>query len=1188
MKLAPCLFMLCLAFTATAQHNPDHLDEIARTYLTQHATQWGLTADDIAELRLTDQYTSRHNGVAHLYYLQQFQGIDVKRATYQVHIQDSEVLFATQKLLPDLRAKISGSSLALSADEAVRKSFESVGHPINGSLTVARRNADQTVVFAKGEHALIDMTARPAYVTDHQGMLRLTWDVVIEPAKGLDLWNVMVDARTGRVVAKENRTLYCSFPDHFLQRQHTCAEYTLPTPPPPVVGTQSDGSRYNVIPVPFESPRHGERMLLEDPSDTAASPFGWLDTDGVDGPDETITKGNNVHAFIDRDGDFSPNEPATNGGDTLNFDFPFDQTKEPVDYQDASVTNLFYMNNIMHDFAWHYGMDEAAGNFQLNNYTGQGADGDHVLAHSQFNAADTVEPSLNNATFGTPSDGGSGRMRMFVWEGAGANQLLRVESPADVAGTYATATTASDWGGAITAVPLTAEVAIVQDATGNATQGCNELINPEEIEGKIALIDRGTCQFGLKALNAQNAGAVGFIICNFEEGLVTMGAGSVGDQVTIPGVFIANSDCQKIRVFVESGLTVSFVNESAGMGPNRRDASFDNGIVAHEFGHGISNRLTGGPNASGCLHLYDTDNNGSSDDGEQMGEGWSDFFTLVTSVHEGDDGATPRGIATYSAGQEITGGGIRPFPYTTNMSVNPMTYDDIAFYSIPHGVGTVWCTMLWDMYWAFVDAYGFDPDLYTGTGGNNMAVQLVMDGMKMQTCEPGFVDGRDAILAADRALYGGANQQLIWEAFARRGLGYSADQGEDRFRRDGSEAFDIDPRVIKELKVVKHMSPFIEPGDPITVNLMAVNHRDEDATQVVVTDAIPDGTTYINGSASMASDLSGNAIAFDVDTIGAGDTVLISYQVQSSANLFSESIFMDDMENGLDNWDLIITEDPINYVIWSLQPYIVNGGSSAWMAENIDTNTDQSIITLDEFLISGDQPLLVFYQNVDVEKFFDAGILQISDDGGLTWTAVPEDKLVRGRYLAQVQFSLFAIPNIRAWTGNSGGWHPIVVDLSEYAGEEIKLRFRFASDGNTNSIGWAMDDLEIMNAFNYNSEACITSAEGDGTCTMAVERGTIVASSEVSSARDVLPSGLELRAFPNPAGDFLNLNVNTTTPETVTLRVMSQTGQVLWSRESMVHGAYSVQVNTREFADGMYIVQVTSSQGQLVRKVVIQ
>jgi hypothetical protein len=63
--------------------------------------------------------------------------------------------------------------------------------------------------------------------------------------------------------------------------------------------------------------------------------------------------------------------------------------------------------------------------------------------------------------------------------------------------------------------------------------------------------------------------------------------------------------------------------------------------------------------------------------------------------------------------------------------------------------------------------------------------------MKLQPCNPGFVDGRDAILLADRLSNGGANQCLIWEAFARRGLGVSAVQGSSNNVNDGTEAFDV-------------------------------------------------------------------------------------------------------------------------------------------------------------------------------------------------------------------------------------------------------------------------------------------------------------------------------------------------------------------------------------------------------------
>jgi len=217
----------------------------------------------------------------------------------------------------------------------------------------------------------------------------------------------------------------------------------------------------------------------------------------------------------------------------------------------------------------------------------------------------------------------------------------------------------------------------------------------------------------------------------------------------------------------------------------RRDSDFDNGIIAHEYGHGISNRLTAGPANTGCLDRVTTP--------EQMGEGWSDYYSLIMSMEPGDTGPMGRGVGTYVLGQPTTGPGIRQHPYTTDMTINPHTYADIVNVSVPHGVGSVWAEMLWEMTWALIDKYGFNPDIYdvNGTEGNILALKLVNAGLKLQPCSPGFVDGRDAILAADMAMTGGANQCEIWAAFAKRGLGLSADQGLSSSRSDGTEAFDV-------------------------------------------------------------------------------------------------------------------------------------------------------------------------------------------------------------------------------------------------------------------------------------------------------------------------------------------------------------------------------------------------------------
>jgi Fungalysin metallopeptidase (M36)/Fungalysin/Thermolysin Propeptide Motif/Secretion system C-terminal sorting domain len=218
---------------------------------------------------------------------------------------------------------------------------------------------------------------------------------------------------------------------------------------------------------------------------------------------------------------------------------------------------------------------------------------------------------------------------------------------------------------------------------------------------------------------------------------------------------------------------------------NSRDGDLDNGVIVHEYGHGISTRLTGGPNNSSCLGNQ-----------EQMGEGWSDWFALIMTIESGDAGSNSRGIGTWLFGQSASGPGIRPHPYSTSMAINPHTYDDIKTEAVPHGVGSVWCAMIWEVAWALIDEYGFDADFYSGTGGNNMAMALITEALKIQPCSPGFVDGRDAILDADVALYGGDNECLIWEAFAKRGLGFSAAQGNSGSVTDGTEAFDVPPACL--------------------------------------------------------------------------------------------------------------------------------------------------------------------------------------------------------------------------------------------------------------------------------------------------------------------------------------------------------------------------------------------------------
>ncbi|KAI6127150.1 extracellular elastinolytic metallo proteinase [Pisolithus sp. B1] len=222
-----------------------------------------------------------------------------------------------------------------------------------------------------------------------------------------------------------------------------------------------------------------------------------------------------------------------------------------------------------------------------------------------------------------------------------------------------------------------------------------------------------------------------------------------------------------------------------------RDGDMEAGIVIHELSHGLSTRLTGGPENSGCL--------GWGESGG-MGEGWGDFIaTTVRSTSNYSD--YPMGSWASNRAK-----GIRNFPYSIAREVNPSTYvtlDKPGYWGV-HAIGEVWAEMLWVVSQKLIEKHGFSTtllppvpnedgsmppnDFYLSQTlnehgkprplvpkhGNTLFLQLVIEGMKLQPCSPTFFDARKAILEADKILTGGENQCEIWEGFAERGLGVDA------------------------------------------------------------------------------------------------------------------------------------------------------------------------------------------------------------------------------------------------------------------------------------------------------------------------------------------------------------------------------------------------------------------------------
>lgn len=615
--------------------------------LNQHLEQKELSPQDI-QWQITSESVSKKSGIQHVYFTQTLNGLEIFGTDSGIHtLGNGTVISKSTKFIKNTAEKIYGSTQpGLSASQAVKAAAMQLGYSINGSLAVLEGpvGVSKQTLLGDGGISISPIPAKLMYALTDSDQLVLCWDISIQEKSQENWWSLRVNATTGEIVNRSNWMVSCTMHhDHsndvktldFNANLYDIPNYKDIITNQPAACTEC----YEVFALPLESPYYGARTIEVQPADPTASPFGWHDTNGVAGAEYTTTRGNNVNAY--EDGNNSGYQP--DAGANLEFTgYPFSQIYTSGNqYEDAAITNLFYMNNVFHDIMYQYGFDEISGNFQENNYGNGGNGSDSVNAEAQDGSGTC------NANFGTPPDGSNPTMQMYI---------------------------------------------------------CSD-----------------------------------------------------------------------------------------------KDGDFDNLVIMHEYGHGVSNRLTGGPAASSCLQNQ-----------EQMGEGWSDFFGVILTIEPGDVGTDARGVGTYLFGQGQGGAGIRDYPYSTDMGVNPQTYDFIKTAAVPHGVGSVWAEMLWEVTWALIDEHGFDPNPYNFTGdvnqdaGNIQALALVTEGMKLQPCSPGFVDGRDAIFAADQAIYGGANECLLWDAFAKRGLGYSASQGSSSSRSDGTQAFDT-PSQTAALSVLEEV-----------------------------------------------------------------------------------------------------------------------------------------------------------------------------------------------------------------------------------------------------------------------------------------------------------------------------------------------------------------------------------------------
>ncbi len=353
---------------------PGAPDAVARGFLNRHDALFSLTGEAIAELKLNRE--DNDEGTSFLDYVQTIDGVKVFEGDVQVVVNRSgEVLSVREGFL--VTGQQVAAEPALDEAQGIATAFQHAGRTVMPSFaeTSARASRGDRAAFANPLSAHNEEVLSELSVMRIGDEARLAWHVFADV--GANEWyEILVDAGSGELLYRRN--LYVFEAQGTVYTEHPSANPT--------------------------------RQLLSFVGNTTINTTaGWMGT-------STVTTGNNAEAYLDTNADNAPDANNTTGlsnghasSSTQDFTFPFSTTVDPRTQQAAVVTNLFYFNNVMHDFSYNLGFTESAGNFQTNNYGRGGLAADSVRAEAQDGSG------TNNANFATPPDGQRPRMQQYLF-----------------------------------------------------------------------------------------------------------------------------------------------------------------------------------------------------------------------------------------------------------------------------------------------------------------------------------------------------------------------------------------------------------------------------------------------------------------------------------------------------------------------------------------------------------------------------------------------------------------------------------------------------------------------------------------------------------------------------------------------------------------------------------------------------
>jgi len=730
----------------------DNRREIALDFLRENSDLFKLSSEEIHTLRVVKNYVTKHNGVTHLAFQQQYGGIEVFQSDLRVNISsDGRIISVNGQYFPGLTVSLEPK---LTAAEAVLCAVKEAFPDLAFSPVVKKpaRGRDQSITFHRGDFT-DDVTARLTIFPAHD-RARLGWRVRLHAADRLAWYDTVIDAESGELLYRYN--LY--------------------------VFDQPEGLVFDL------NPDVGPQVLRSFTGDPIASPVTW-----VSPPPNTRTIGNNamvvpspvnaeqqfrfpfLNAYeqtgmnsFDLDGKNIRLTPNAAGGYDLSF--------VPLSFDSSLGTNL--TPSLVPN------RDDGSVLFNLGfSFPFFGTNYNALSINANGNVTFTGPSSLSTESaeslaLGLP------RIAAF-WDDldftrSGGLFAKIVGTP--VAKVVITWNAVPEWG---TTNSNTIQLTLSNDGAikiaYNGVSATDGLVGVSRGMGEVAVrqvdITASAPLTGLRegvfekfpAVELEAAATNLFYHLNFmHDYLYKLGFDEAAGNFQTNNFGRGGLGNDPVIGFPQATGTnnANFGASEDGFPPRTRyffftsppfrqaDADFDADVIYHEYVHGLTLRLVGGPQNVAVL---------SGVQSGALGEGWSDAFS--TSIT--NDPIT----GEYSTGNRETG--VRRVAYDKS----PLKYGDFGnsyslslsggatvgmgpiFYTQVHRDGEIWASVLWDLRVAL---------------GKEKYEQLITDGLKFTPPNPSMLEARDAILLADKVNTGGANMQAIWTVFAARGMGFSA------------------------------------------------------------------------------------------------------------------------------------------------------------------------------------------------------------------------------------------------------------------------------------------------------------------------------------------------------------------------------------------------------------------------------